>query len=310
MEYRHLGNNFPAHSMADSDTDADAETVAEDADAVDSVEGVAPVPGGVGRGMRARGGPSRSDDEEGTDSDGLSLGSKKRPLSRPRVLTFPSMTTHAPGMLIRVECQNFMCHSRLALDFVRPQKCFTTRPHCCNHASHTRCTDAALPCQHTSTTFVTGKNGSGKSAIFAAVQLCLGSLASTTHRASNLACLVRNDSDADEAVLSVTLANNGDGSYKPEKYSRQVTVQRTIRRNGTSAYHLVNEHNVTRPVTKGELTELLQALNIDVSNTMVIMDQENSKKFLNTTAEQKYKVLVPCRKTRLMILWFTCLVVS
>jgi hypothetical protein len=56
--------------------------------------------------------------------------------------------------------------------------------------------------------FVTGQNGSGKSACVAAIQLCLGATASKTGRASNMAKMVRHGSPG-PAICRVKLLNEG-----------------------------------------------------------------------------------------------------
>ena len=56
--------------------------------------------------------------------------------------------------------------------------------------------------------FITGQNGSGKSACVAAIQLCLGATASKTGRASNMAKMVRHGSPG-PAICRVKLLNSG-----------------------------------------------------------------------------------------------------
>ncbi|KAL7524763.1 hypothetical protein ACHAWF_001073 [Thalassiosira exigua] len=66
--------------------------------------------------------------------------------------------------------------------------------------------------------FIHGKNGSGKSAILAAVQVYLGARARRTHRARNLRNLVRKDAgeNCPGVKFRVTLLNKGADGYKPE----------------------------------------------------------------------------------------------
>lgn len=67
----------------------------------------------------------------------------------------------------------------------------------------------SLACWGRHVNFITGANGSGKSAIVAAIQLCLGSSAKRTGRGTNLASLIR-DGAQSGAVLRVKLINEGD----------------------------------------------------------------------------------------------------
>ena len=73
----------------------------------------------------------------------------------------------------------------------------------------------------------------GKSAIVAAIQLCLGSTARETGRGSSLASVIREGSDG-PAVVRVTLLNRGADAYKPEEYGDKITIERRIHK-GSSA---------------------------------------------------------------------------
>jgi hypothetical protein len=65
------------------------------------------------------------------------------------------------GVLTRIHCENFMCHRSFTIDLCR------------------------------NVNFIYGQNGSGKSAMLAAIQICLGAGARRTHRARNVQDLVR-----------------------------------------------------------------------------------------------------------------------
>lgn len=119
-------------------------------------------------------------------------------------------TVYEAGQIVRVYVENFMCHRKFHFDLGR-------------HLN-----------------FITGRNGSGKSAIAAAIQLCLGSSARHTGRGSNLAKYIREGSE-DPAVLEVTLLNEGPDAYKPEDYGRKIIVRRVISKTG-STYQLLSEH--------------------------------------------------------------------
>ncbi|CAN0515788.1 unnamed protein product, partial [Ectocarpus sp. 12 AP-2014] len=74
--------------------------------------------------------------------------------------------------------------------------------------------------------FINGRNGSGKSAILAALQICLGAKAHLTHRAKKMADFIRHGWKGD-AVLEVTLLNDVHG-FKFEEYGESITIRRTI----------------------------------------------------------------------------------
>lgn len=163
------------------------------------------------------------------------------------------------GVITRIECENFMCHRKFTVDLCR------------------------------NVNFIYGQNGSGKSAILAAIQICLGAGARRTHRARNLKDLVRKDSTAGYAKVRVTLLNKGDDAYKHDLYGDKITVERTIAtRGGYNGFKLfdANEKEVSR--SKKDLDELLDKVNAQVENPVAILDQEEAKKFLTGKSEDKY----------------------
>jgi hypothetical protein len=119
-------------------------------------------------------------------------------------------TSYEAGQILRVEVENFMCHRRFHVTLGK-------------HLN-----------------FITGRNGSGKSAIVAAIQLCLGSNARQTGRGSNLGKYIREGSEAN-AVLKVTLLNRGPDAYKPDEYGKKIIVKRTISKQGSN-YQLLDEN--------------------------------------------------------------------
>lgn len=72
------------------------------------------------------------------------------------------------------------------------------------------------------------QNGSGKSAILAALQICLGARASVTHRGDNLGGLVRRNPKGEQtatALVQVTLLNGGSDAYNSREYGNRITVE-------------------------------------------------------------------------------------
>ena len=138
--------------------------------------------------------------------------------------------------------------------------------------------------------FIHGQNGSGKSAILAAIQICLGAGARRTNRARSLKELVRKDSSANCAKVRVTLLNKGTDAYEHDTYGDFITVERTIAlRGGYNGYKLFNADNIEQSRSKKDLDEMLDKLNIQVENPVAILDQEEAKKFLTGKAHEKYK---------------------
>jgi chromosome segregation ATPase len=165
--------------------------------------------------------------------------------------------------------------------------------------------------------FIHGQNGSGKSAILAAIQICLGAGARRTHRARNLAELIRKESNVGQAKISVTLRNEGEDGFYPELYGNAITVERVIsNRSGAGGYKLINASTgKTVSTSKKDLDAMLDHLNIQVENPVAVLDQgmyfrlhyiiyledgdltlmcvllkpEEAKKFLTGKPEDKYR---------------------
>lgn len=163
------------------------------------------------------------------------------------------------GVIDKVYVENFMCHRKLTIPLCR------------------------------NVNFIHGQNGSGKSAILAAVQICLGAGARRTHRARNLKDLVRKESNCDGAKVQVTLLNQGDDAYKHDIYGDKITVERTISlKGGYNGYKLLDVDGKERSRSKKDLDDMLDQLNIQVENPVAVLDQEEAKKFLTGKAEDKY----------------------
>jgi chromosome segregation ATPase len=179
------------------------------------------------------------------------------------------------GIIQVVLVENFMCHRKLRVDFCR------------------------------NINFIHGQNGSGKSAILAALQICLGAGARRTHRARNLASLVRTDHvlQPTHAKLSVTIRNEGDDAFRYEEYGNKITVERTIALKPGSTYNgykLLNAEGKEVSRSRRDLDDMLDHMNIQVENPVAILDQEEAKKFLTGKATDKYKFFMnACELERL-----------
>ena len=175
-----------------------------------------------------------------------------------RVTNAPGKPPEA-GVISRIYVENFMCHRRLTVDLCR------------------------------NVNFIYGQNGSGKSAILAAIQICLGAGARRTNRARNLKELVRKDSTGQCAKIRVTVLNGGDDGYLQDVYGETITVERTIAlKGGYNGYKLLDHEGVEKSRSKKDLDDLLDRLNIQVENPVAILDQEEAKKFLTGKASDKY----------------------
>lgn len=120
-------------------------------------------------------------------------------------------TNFDAGQIIRIDMKDFMCHRKFTVNLGRRLN------------------------------FIVGKNGSGKSAIATALQLCLGATARNTGRGTALSSFIREGSNG-PASVKVTLVNEGADAYLPEVYGKRITVERRITKGtGSGGYHIFNE---------------------------------------------------------------------
>ena len=147
--------------------------------------------------------------------------------------------------------------------------------------------------------FITGVNGSGKSAILVGLSLCLGANTSFAQRSNRLGEFVRTGTQ--KAVVSVTLRNVGLEAFKPELYGDSITVERTILVTGSSKYKLKGHHGRVVTTERSELAPLCDRFNIQINNPCIIMMQETSRDFLgNSSAAKKYELFERATQIRVI----------
>ena len=100
------------------------------------------------------------------------------------------------GTILRVELRNFMCHQHLVYE----------------------------PNQRLN--FLSGANGSGKSAVLAAILFGLGGSARTAERGRSNAAFIRTGQPS--ASVDITLSNEGEYAYRQARYGSAITINRTI----------------------------------------------------------------------------------
>ncbi len=79
--------------------------------------------------------------------------------------------------------------------------------------------------------FIVGKNGSGKSAILAGIMLGLGGNASVGGRGNSAAEYIKKGEQ--QALISVTIYNQGVEAFQPEVYGDYITIERAITAKGS-----------------------------------------------------------------------------
>ncbi|KAJ7525604.1 hypothetical protein O6H91_17G058500 [Diphasiastrum complanatum] len=161
------------------------------------------------------------------------------------------------GTIIRLCAENFMCHSNLSIEFIDRVN------------------------------FITGQNGSGKSAILTALCVAFGIKARGTQRASSLKDFIKNGSN--HALVVVEMKNEGGDSFKPEVYGSKIIIERRITNNGNT-FTMKDSEGRKAAAKRDELQELVEHFNIDVENPCVIMTQDKSREFLHSGSEkEKFK---------------------
>ncbi|VVC29596.1 P-loop containing nucleoside triphosphate hydrolase [Cinara cedri] len=156
------------------------------------------------------------------------------------------------GSIKSITLENFMCHSNFHL---------TLNPRI---------------------NFISGLNGSGKSAIQTALVIGFGARASITNRADSLKKFIKYGCSS--ATIAIKIANGGIGSYestpfKPEVYGKEITIVRQITESGSVPYKFLNENGRIVKASKNELKSLTLHFNILVENPICVMNQNMVKTF-------------------------------
>ncbi|KAL3837884.1 hypothetical protein ACJIZ3_022475 [Penstemon smallii] len=176
-------------------------------------------------------------------------------MADPRVSTQP--TRLQAGIISRIRLENFMCHSNLEIEL------------------------------GDSVNFITGQNGSGKSAILTALCVAFGSRARGTQRANTLKDFIK--TGCSHALVQVDVKNQGEDAFKPDIYGDVIIVERRISES-SSSITLKNSQGKRVGTKKDDLREVVVHFNIDVENPCVVMSQDKSREFLHSgNAKDKFK---------------------
>ncbi|KAI5292553.1 Structural maintenance of chromosomes protein 6, partial [Ascosphaera acerosa] len=165
------------------------------------------------------------------------------------------------GILLSVECVNFMCHRHFSVEL------------------------GPL------INFIVGKNGSGKSAILTAITLCLGGKASVTNRGQSLKSFIKEGEES--ATIIVRIKNGGNNAFRPKDYGDVITVERHFSRSGASGFRLKNSRGRIVSTKKSDLDELTDFFVLQIDNPMNVLSQDMARQFLsNSSPAEKYKFFV------------------
>ncbi|KAG6382819.1 hypothetical protein SASPL_157470 [Salvia splendens] len=162
----------------------------------------------------------------------------------------PSPKRLQAGIISRIHLENFMCHSNLDIEF------------------------------GDLVNFITGQNGSGKSAILTALCVAFGCRARGTQRANTLKDFIK--TGCSSALVQVEIKNQGEDAFKHELYGDTITVERRITESAGGSITLKNSQGRKIGSKREDLREIVEYFNIDVENPCTIMTQDKSREFLHS----------------------------
>lgn len=162
------------------------------------------------------------------------------------------------GIISAVKLRNFMCHDAFDISF------------------------------GPNVNIITGRNGSGKSAILTALVVGLGGKANVTSRGSSAKGFVKTGKPS--CMVNVKLINKGDEAFRPDEFGDHITVERRLYPDGASTYKIRSEADEVVSTKRDDLMMLLEHFNIQVDNPISVLNQDTSRNFLNSREPQdKYK---------------------
>ncbi|KAK6103833.1 RecF/RecN/SMC N terminal domain family protein [Brugia pahangi] len=177
-------------------------------------------------------------------------------------LSLNKRIAEVPGRIASIELFNFMCHESLKINFdLSNRNCF----------------------------FIGGSNGSGKSALFAALNMGLGGRGSQNERGNAMKQYIKDGQN--RAKIRIVLTNCGFGKYPG--YGDAIAVERTISLT-SSTYQLksltyeegrCNEQVVSHKKT--DLDKLLARFSIQLDNPIFWMSQNRCREFLHELKPEK-----------------------
>jgi chromosome segregation ATPase len=151
--------------------------------------------------------------------------------------------------LICVNMKNFMCHRNFTQNF------------------------------YAGVNYITGENGSGKSAVIVGLSAALGANCNKIGKGDDVSNLIGTAEPI--ATITVTLRNDPSNPRHSNKYKDPVVIERTLVRRG-EAGKISNKNSIKidgKDVRKVDLVELMSLMSIDIDNPAVILHQDAAKSF-------------------------------
>nr|GEU95931.1 structural maintenance of chromosomes protein 6B-like isoform X1 [Tanacetum cinerariifolium] len=127
--------------------------------------------------------------------------------------------------------------------------------------------------------FITGQNGSGKSAILTALCIAFGCRAKSTDRATTLKEFIK--TGCSYALVHVEITNRGEDAFKHDVFGDVIIVERRITESSSTSV-LKDQQGKKVATRREDIRELVEHFNIDVENPCVVMSQDKSREFLHS----------------------------
>ncbi|XP_055546157.1 structural maintenance of chromosomes protein 6 [Wyeomyia smithii] len=172
-----------------------------------------------------------------------------------RAIIFDIKQNIRSGKILMMQLKNFMCHRNMIIDFNKRAN------------------------------LLVGNNGSGKSAILAALAVGLGCSANATNRSSSIKQLIKHGET--QATIEIHLENDSFDAYERDVYGNKIIVVRTINASGATNYKLKSENGTIISTSRSELHKLILYLNIQVDNPVCVLNQDLARSFLKDSDEKK-----------------------
>ncbi|KAL7751369.1 Structural maintenance of chromosomes protein 6 [Sorochytrium milnesiophthora] len=126
--------------------------------------------------------------------------------------------------------------------------------------------------------FLNGANGSGKSAVLAAIIVALGGKANNTGRGRSIKELIMDNKQY--CLIKLQLANRGTDAFSPAVYGDSIIIERRMNRVGAGSYTLRAANGTKVSEKKRDLDTILDHFNIQVDNYLTWLTQDAAKEFL------------------------------
>lgn len=159
------------------------------------------------------------------------------------------------GKILKMQLKNFMCHRNLVVEFNKRAN------------------------------LLVGNNGSGKSAVLAALTIGLGCSANLTNRSSSVKQLIKHGET--QASIEIHLGNDSFDAYERDVYGDRIIIIRTINASGATSYKLKSEQGRVISQSRSDLLKMILFLNIQVDNPVCVLNQDLARSFLKDSDEKK-----------------------